>query len=105
MTNRLAPYKDTNTLHTISTWWYHAGITPATKRTFGDLFSSYTRAQLDDYNLSHILTVHQFAKCLTALHIMHLGGGTWRVADNWEPSEFKITRTVGDSEAASHAAK
>lgn len=94
MTNRLAPYKDPSILHNIQAWWQSVALTPQDKRTFGDLFSSYTRQQLDDYDLQSILTTQQFAKCLTQAHIIHLGAGSWALAPDYTPTSFALTRAA-----------
>jgi len=91
MTNRLAPYKDPRILHTVTTWWDTR--IPQDAVFFNDLFADYTRKQLDDYNLPHILTTAQFAKCLTALGILHLGNGIWRQSPDWHPSSDSSTVT------------
>jgi len=92
MTNRLAPYKDPRILHTVTTWWETTNQ-PEDRRTYGDLFASYTRKQLDDYNLPHILTTAQFAKCLTQCSILHLGNGIWRQSPDWHPDPASSTVT------------
>jgi len=91
MTNRLAPYKDPRILHTVTTWWDTR--IPQDAVFFNDLFADYTRKQLDDYNLPHILTTAQFAKCLTALGILHLGNGIWRQSPDWHPDPASSTVT------------
>lgn len=91
MTNRLAPYKDPRILHTVTTWWDTRP--PQDTVSFNDLFASYTRKQLDDYNLQHILTTAQFAKCLTQCSILHLGNGLWRQSPDWHPDPTSSTVT------------
>lgn len=91
--NKQAVWQNDRILDKVNDWW--TGRSSGRPISMEELYSGYyewiTRSERPTYGLNF----DQFAKCLYAIGVLHLGGGEWRQAEEWEPKADQIRRVTG----------
>lgn len=96
MSNKQAPYKNEETMNSITSWWNK--LYPENKAGWPDplhiiqLYEQYQHCVGMSPLKPGYLDANQFAKCLVAARITDLGNGSWTMLEHWVPKPYEIAR-------------
>lgn len=92
MPNKQAVWQNDRILEKVNAWWNNRQY-----RRVGmeELYSGYYEWLHRSERVEFGLNYDQFAKCLFAIGVLHLGAGEWRQAEEWEPKADQIRRVTG----------
>ena len=97
MPNKLAPYKNPETLALVSQWFKETYGDTAGKKdgwlTVADLYQSFSEYTVDPRYIHQRLNVNEFAKCIVACKILDIGG-RFRYVPSYRPAPSAVTRAT-----------
>jgi hypothetical protein len=97
MPNKLAKYKDPETLALVSNWFKEIYGDEAHADTgfltIHDLYQSFSEYTIEERYLHQRMNVNEFAKCVVACRILDIGG-RFRYQPTYEPAVSAITRAT-----------
>lgn len=97
MPNKLAPYKNPDTLKLVAKWFEKTygeeAVAVGKFLTVEDLYQNFSEYTLNPRYIHQRLDINQFAKCIVACKILDIGG-RFVHRPEYEPAPSAITRAT-----------